>query len=492
MKCGADMCGILLVHGENHQNLSQQLIQKLHHRGPDDRGFYHDNNLSIGFTRLAINDVTNGTQPHHHGDWVSVINGEIYNHAELKALYHINDSTQCDTHIIASLFEKFNADILQMLDGFYSGILYNKKTNQLFIIRDYIGKKPLFLIESTGYKIITSELKSVAKIDNFKIIPKGCCTIDLHTSKITILQHHKLAPMPQKSLKQLLYDAVAKRIPPDKISYGAFLSGGLDSSIMARILMDLKTPAKFYLLTDTKNNKDYYYGKIVLDTLNINNYEIVALPNADEIEQLITELIMITESYNPAVISNGLCTYLLARAAKRDNLKVIISGDGADEMFGGYFSFKHSDDWQESAKKILDDMCFTELRRIDLTTMHHSIEVRCPFLDRNINAFRHSLSYNDCYHDDGDKIINKYILRKSFQDLLPDEIIWRQKTSFDVGSGIRKMVVSYLTQKYGDEKTGLKQIWNGIFHHSFAEHPYFHSSPSFDDLIKKRGFEHQK
>ena len=135
-------------------------------------------------------------------------------------------------------------------------------------------------------------------------------------------------------------------------------------------------------------------------------------------------------------------------------------------------------------------MHFTELRRIDHTCMSNSIESRFPYLDRNIYNYSNSLKYEDLYKRIHDEIVNKYILRTSFEHMLPKEIIWRKKTSSDVGSGIRKMVVEYLTNKYGDEKKGLLKIWKSKFNFD-PNDQFFHSYPSFDKAIQNRGITHK-
>ncbi len=484
------MCGIVLTHGDKHQILAQQLIAKLSHRGPDGTNFYHTDALSIAFSRLAINDADNGKQPCHCGDWVTATNGEIYNHARIKAQYRLDYQGHCDTQLIAPLFALLGSDILQVLDGFYSAILYNTSTQQLFSLRDYIGKKPLFLVTSGAHTIITSELKAISKIDTFQIIPKGLCQIDLAQRAITHIQEHEnihtAEEMQKNTLPLLLKQAVEKRIPPPAINFGAFISGGIDSAIIAKLLTKITKKANFYLLAN-KDSVDYEYAQSLFKALNISNARIITLPAENEFPALIEKIVFITESYNPSIISNGICYYLLSRAALQDGCKIVLCGEGADEIFGGYHQSLAKEKWHEVKQKLLADLYFTELRRVDLTCMHHHIEARLPYLDRAIHAYAEHLHYEDFYHAEH----NKYILRQSFAGALPDEIIWRKKTSADVGSGIRKMVVSYLTEKYGNEKSALRDIWCHHFpHQHLADHAYFHRYPSFDAAIQKRGHQH--
>ena len=481
------MCGVLLTYGDNHQNLSQRLIKKLYHRGPDGYGIYHGKELSIGFSRLAINDVKNGNQPHHYHDWVGAINGEIYNHTTLKKLHNLDYPGHCDTHLIAPLFALLGTDILHALDGFYSGILYNKAIHQLFTIRDYVGKKPLFLLESNHHKIITSELKIISNIDKYQIIPKGLSEVSLATGEITIIKKHQATGIPSNNLPVLLKHAVEKRLPPANMIVGSFISGGVDSSIIARLLTELTSRTKFYLLADPDSH-DYYYAKKLFQYLNIDDATIIPLPSKKCLPALIEKLVYVTQSYNPSIISNGMCYYLLARAAQQDGVKVVVCGEGADEIFGGYYQFPPKKQWPILKYQLLDNMHFTELRRVDCTTMYHHIEVRLPYLDRAIYEYAQNLPYQHFFYQGH----NKYILRKSFEKILPSDIIWRQKASADVGSGTRKMIVGYLNEKYNAEKSALRDIWLHHFrHHQFVDDPYFHSYPSFDEVIANRGVGHR-
>ena len=488
------MCGILVIYGDNPERELKRLIKKLNHRGPDSTGYFIDNKVGMAFCRLSINDTSAlGMQPTVNDDYVTMINGEIYNHLQLKEKYQLKIIGKSDTHVVGPLFEKLREDIIHHLDGFYSGVIFNKKTCKIFTLRDYIGKKGLFLVRNGSSTIITSELKAISHFDSFQVIPKGVCEIDLFNGTMKVLNNHRMSSSEptKQSLYEILTDAVEKRIPKNNIPFGVFLSGGLDSSILAKIIISFKANAKFYLLADKYDSLDYQPGKTVLACLNIANARIVPLPTAAEIPGLIKHVVRITESYNPSIISNGICSYLLSKAAKEDKLKVCISGEGADEMFGGYHFLEQNDDWKSIRSKLLEDMHFTELRRLDLTCMDNSIEVRCPYLDRAIYEYSQALNYEDLYSDVNSSPTNKYILRKAFESELPQDIIWRKKVSSDVGSGIRKIVVNYLLKNYKNEKLGLLDIWKSIYRHKPTDR-YFHSYPSFDAVIEKRGGIHKQ
>ena len=172
-------------------------------------------------------------------------------------------------------------------------------------------------------------------------------------------------------------------------------------------------------------------------------------------------------------------------------MKIIISGEGADELFNGYFKSNRYD-LDQKRDALIDDLEFTELRRLDLCCMNHSIESRCPFLDKSIYIFSKSLMKNQFYK----KGLNKYPLRKAFKNDIPDDITYREKVSFDVGSGVRKVLVEYLMKKGETEKEVLFSIWckynkDLLSDPNHSNSPYFHSYPVFDEVINNRGIGHK-
>ncbi len=482
------MCGILLVYGDNPKNLLSH-ISKLVHRGPDDKGEYINKKMGMAFTRLAITDETVlGKQPHETKKFLSMINGEIYNFEQLVKEYDLKIIGKSDTQIVGLLFETLGFKIIEVLDGFYSGILFNKESNKLYTIKDYIGKKGLFLVKKGQCKIITSELKAIPDYDSFDVVPKGVCEIDIRSWEIIKQVSHKYTSKRPEPLLEILTQAVRKRIPKNGSTCGVFISGGLDSSIIASLVSTESDNIKYYLLAN-KESDDYQYALKLAGYLNI-KLKIIPLPILEEIPSLIVKIVRITESYNPSIISNGICSYLLSEAAKNDGLKVILSGEGADELFGGYKYFHKEELWLEHRNELLENMYLTELRRLDLTCMANSIEARLPYLDQKVYSLVKELKYDDFYQQIDNIFINKYILRGCIKDNLPSDIIWRKKVSFDVGSGVRKLVVKHLQEKYGNEKEGLLTIWRSIYT-SNPNHDYFHSYPTFDKAISKRGFAHK-
>lgn len=473
------MCGIVAIIGNGN---IENALNKIRHRGLDATKIVYSDNLAVGFNRLAINDKSeSGTQPFEWGNLIGVFNGEIYNADELRKEFSIATKSNSDTEIILPLFEKLGSSVIHHLDGFYSGIIYDIKNKQIFLLRDYIGKKPLFFGTSNNECFIVSELKAIDFINDFQIVPKGFS--ELKNGKINLLENHQIPFVSKDVLKETLIEAVIKRIPKNEKQFGVFLSGGLDSSIIASIVSKYADNLIYYTLGNTD---DLYYVNILAKQLNI-EIKNIELPKSNELPELIGKVVYHTESYNPSIISNGLATYLLSSEAYKDNLKVVLSGEGADELFCGYQISKNTNEWFEKRAELIENMHFTELRRLDLASMAHTIEIRCPFLDRKIYAISNDCKANDLIGG----LQGKQILRNTFKDNLPIEIAERNKVSFDVGSGIRKIVVEYLTQNGKTEKEQLKEIWNKYFQDSLSGNSYFHSYPTFDKAIEKRGISHK-
>ncbi|WP_172971761.1 asparagine synthase C-terminal domain-containing protein, partial [Salinivibrio sp. VYel6] len=286
-------------------------------------------------------------------------------------------------------------------------------------------------------------------------------------------------------IKQSLIESVRKRLPKDDQPVAVFLSGGLDSSLVASIASKLREDTLYFTLGGSCT-PDSVAAHAVSKFLELKNVIEVPLPERGELPELISKIVYFTESYNPSVISNGLATYLLARAANEVGVKVVLTGEGADELFGGYHSFSENEPWKETRDQLISDMTFTELRRLDMACMANSVEPRCPFLDRDVKAQSDRLHYEDLYSNG----MNKVALREAFEGSLPSEILLRKKKSCDVGSGIRGMVVKYLKRNGRSERDELQDIWKQHFKFDPAN-SYFHSYPVFDKAIDVRGEVHR-
>jgi asparagine synthase (glutamine-hydrolysing) len=438
----------------------------------------------MGFARLAINETGPlGRQPYRHGALIGAINGEIYNH---HALANASDlkATSCDTHIVLPLFERYGPRVIDELDGFFSGVVVESDTSQVYCLRDDMGKKPLFVGRSKSEIFVVSELKVLDSLEWVKPLPRGVSSIDLRTGQATQIAEHRALP-PQTDLPVLFEAAVRKRLLHSDQPVGVFLSGGLDSSLVAAFVARERQDATYFTLGDPCS-PDRRAVEALVKTLGLKDVRVVPLPHRDRLPELVERVVYATESFNPSIVSNGLATYLLAEAAHNDGLKVVLTGEGADELFGGYHAFGPDDPWREVRNQLIDDMHLTELRRLDLSCMANGVEPRCPFLDRAVRRFSDGLAFHELYAVDQ----NKVVLRRCFEGVLPPEVLHRRKASFDVGSGIRNLLVHYLHRNGRSERDELRELWSQHFRHHGSE-PYFHTYPAFDAAIDRRGPTHR-
>jgi asparagine synthase (glutamine-hydrolysing) len=462
----------------------REALGKLGHRGPDQSSIWELDDVSIGFVRLQITgSLEEGNQPQIYQNKTIATNGEIYNSERLMQQYHLPKSV-CDTDVILPLYHQIGEGIVNELDGFYSSIIFDQVEGTVTCLRDHIGKKPLFAGKALDHVFVVSELKAFDSVDSFEEVPLGVSDVDLKNGTT-----HQKTTVPslttKRSLQEIFVDAVEKRIPPFGQPFGVFLSGGLDSSLVASIVSRSRPDAVYFTLSG-EINQDGKSVEEVVSFLGLKNICSVPIPNAEELAALIPAVVQATESFNPSIVSNGLGTFLLAEAARKEGIKVVLGGEGADELFGGYHSFNSAcDPWKSTRTRLIEDMHRTELRRLDLASMANSIEVRCPFLDREMRAFSDMLSHEEMYNTSG----NKYVLRTSFVGFLPNSILMRKKTSLDVGSGIRPLVVSYLRRGGENEREVLRQLWLNRFNYD-STHPYFSEYPVFDHLIDRRRGEH--
>lgn len=478
------MCGIVLLHGPNASRRLPESLNRLLHRGPDDYNTYCQGNTALGFSRLAINGVKGeGHQPFQHEDFIGAFNGEVYNQSSLTNIHGLAPST-CATSVILPLLKRLGPRVIDLIDGFYSGVAYQITASEVFCLRDHMGEKPLFVGRSGSELFITSELKAFDSIDWFKLLPRGASRICLSTGQVTTLASHSMNHVEGK-VTDIFERSVLKRMPRHDQPMGVFLSGGLDSSLIAAVVSKLRTDVTYFTLGNEKSS-DLEAVRRIIKELGLNDVRVIPLPSYNQLPGLLESVVYATESYNPSIVSNGLATFLLAQAAHQAGIKVVLTGEGADELFGGYHYFGKDSPWKETREQLINDMQFTELRRLDMSCMAHSVEPRCPFLDVEMRSYSDQLDFDEMYSGNQ----NKIALRRAFVSVLPGEILNRSKTSCDVGSGIRGQVVRYLRRNGLTERRELQAIWQQIFPHR-AEAPFFHSYPAFDEAIDRRGETHR-
>lgn len=433
------MCGITALFGTNDPVDIYSMSEKLKHRGPDDFGYHAGSGIILGHTRLSIIDLKGGKQPIYNetGDKCIICNGEIYNYRELKREYLRNHrfSTDSDSEVLLHLFEEFGFDCLKLLNGMFAFIINDN--GNIFAARDRIGIKPLYFGNKNGVMAFASEIKSLEGYEDISEFPPG-----YYYSNITgFHQYYSIDCFENPYLnnedeicsliREKLFISVKRRLVSD-VPVGIFLRGGLDSSIIAA-LMNPYVDRLHTFAVGTEGSEDLAAARKVAGFLNSKHYEYIY--SEKEMKKYINDVIYYLESFDAPLVRSALPNYFVARAAK-GKIKVVLTGEGADELFSGYHYLKNlncSGALNDELLRITRSLHNVNLQRTDRMTMAHSIEARVPFLDHEFVEFAHSIPLK--FRCAGDNKIEKYLLRKAFKNYLPDEILWRDKLKFSEGSG---------------------------------------------------------
>ena len=419
----------------------------LGHRGPDDEGTHRarDADGVLGHTRLAIMDPRCGHQPivDRNGARAIIANGEIYNFPKLRPQLserHEFD-TDSDTEAILHLYGEHGTDAVDHLDGMYAFAILDERG--LMLARDPVGVKPLYYGRSNGTLLFASELKALAgRCEAVTEFPPGT----LYHSQTGFRRFYdvpELAPVQGRSvdawceeIRSTMERCVEKRLMSD-VPVGAFLSGGLDSSVIAalarRHLDELHTFA-----VGIEGSGDLEAARFVAEHLGTIHHEYVL--TADEIELALPDIVFHLESFDQDLVRSAIPTYFTSRMAKA-LVQVILTGEGADELFAGYDYHKQvglHDELGRELRRSVKALHNINLQRVDRMTMAHAVEGRVPFLDREMIALGQRVPPELKLR--GDPVEEKWILRKAFEDLLPAEIVWRKKEQFDEGSGTSDVV----------------------------------------------------
>lgn len=450
------MCGIVAIIGEKNPALLQEMMSKIKHRGPDEEGVFYNNEISLGQVRLSIIDLVTGRQPilNETNDKCIILNGEIYN---FKKLYHdLKDKhkfkTKTDTEVILHLYEDYGADCISHIEGMFCFAIYDG--NDVFIARDRIGIKPLYY----GYRgksiIFASELKALEECLDIEEFPPGYT----YSKKDGFKKYYELPKMTEsdddinesaviEKIRDELKKAVEKRMVSD-VPVGVFLSGGLDSSIIAAIMKEY-SETLYTFATGTKNSPDLLAAKKVANYLGTTHYEFVY----DEIWMLkaLPDVIYHLESFDAPLVRSSIPCYFVSKLAG-EHVKVILTGEGADELFSGYHYLKDFDleNINRELYRITANLHNSNLQRTDRMTMAHSIEGRVPFLDINFIKLMFGIPPDLKIADENN--FGKALLRKAFEGFLPEEIIWRKKAKFSEGAGSSDIIRNYIESKITDEE----------------------------------------
>ncbi len=465
------MCGILAIIGKGKdEQLVQQLSKRMSHRGPDESDIHvTEKGHILAHERLSIIDLHTGKQPIQgtSSAWM-VHNGEIYNHRELRdtILKHHTFRTTSDSEVIVHLYEEFGYDFCHLLDGMFAFVVIDG--DDYIAGRDPLGIKPMYYgLDERGRIYFSSEMKAIAdQCQTFSTFPPG----HYYTAKTGFVKYYRpqwedaskaVNEVDYDAIRQALTKAVKKRLMSD-VPVGVLLSGGLDSSltssIAAREMKKLgKTLHSFSIGLDA-TAPDAVAARKVAEFLGTEHHEIHF--TIEQGIEILDKLIWHLETYDVTSVRASTPMYFLSKAITAKGIKVVLSGEGADEVFGGYLYFRNAPSAAEFQKETIERVqkLFTaDLLRADKSTMAHGLEARVPFLDKEFLELaikikpeeKQPKTYNG---------IEKYILRKAFdtqeQPYLPEEVLWRQKEQFSDGVGYSWIdtLIEYCAAQVTDEQ----------------------------------------
>lgn len=462
------MCGILAClycnfdcnDQKNRFDLINRAI-KLRHRGPDSSGIWIKNNMALLHERLTIVGDNSGKQPlvDKENNIALTVNGEIFNHYSLKAKINNNDEflTNSDCEVILHGYKLFGYNIIEELDGQFSFVLVDTTKNSFFVGRDPIGITPLYYgHDKTGALWFASEMKAIIDIvETIKEFPPGHYMIGLSNINYELCRYYNPIwnyehyfplnnPANYSKIYYTLFDAVKKRINHCETEWGVLLSGGLDSSLVAgiaKILLGNRNLNTFSI--GLADSPDLTAAKQVANHIKSNHHEFTFTfeEGLDAIDQVIYHL----ETYDITTIRASTPMYLLSRKIKALGVKMILSGEGADELHGGYSYFHYApsaQEFQSETRRKVMDLHLYDCLRANKATAAWGLEAVFPFLDNDYINLIMTTNAEDKMCN-GDKI-EKYILRYAFGNaincsinntIIPLSILWRQKEQFSDGVG---------------------------------------------------------
>ena len=464
------MCGIVAIFNVKEQTPELRtkalgMSKKIRHRGPDWSGIHCSGSAILAHERLSIVDPESGGQPlfSPDGKQVLAVNGEIYNHQEIRERYkgRYDFQTGSDCEVILALYRDKGIDFLEDLNGIFAFALYDEEQDAFLIARDHIGVIPLYIgYNADGKVFVASELKALeGECERYEPFLPG----HYYWSKAPGIKpwykrdwmeydNVKDNPASSDAIRKSLCAAVKRQMMSD-VPYGVLLSGGLDSSVISaitesyaerRIETDSQSrawwPRLHSFAVGLKGAPDLAKARLVADYIGTVHHEINY--TIQEGLDALRDVIYFIETYDITTVRASVPMYLLARVIKSMGIKMVLSGEGADEIFGGYLYFHKAPSAEEFHKETVRKL--SKLHQYDCLRANKSlsawgVEGRVPFLDKEFLdvAMRTNPKAKMCSLNGSDPkaSMEKRIVREAFEDMLPEEVAWRQKEQFSDGVG---------------------------------------------------------
>ena len=458
------MCGIAGVFDlkSDHNELRQLILKmsgKVRHRGPDWSGIYACQSAILAHERLAIVDPQSGKQPFvsRDGRLILAINGEIYNHREIRERYEglFEFSTHSDCEVILPLYLEKGPDFLEELNGIFAFALYDRDQDSWLIARDHIGINPLYTgRDRSGNFFFASELKALegvcTQIEEFLpghyLYSRNGAPVKWYNREWNDYEAVRDNTSSVSELREALEAAVHRQLMSD-VPYGVLLSGGLDSSVISAVarkfapkriesgdMQDAWWPQLHSFAIGLRGSPDLAAARKVADHIGTVHHEIYF--TIEEGLDAIRDVIYHIETYDVTTVRASTPMYLLARVIKSMGVKMVLTGEGSDEIFGGYLYFHKAPDpksfHDETIRKI-SKLHLYDCLRANKSLAAWGVEGRVPFLDKEFLDVAMTLNPADKMVAPGR--MEKWMLRKAFEDYLPESVTWRQKEQFSDGVG---------------------------------------------------------
>lgn len=494
------MCGIWASIGVAATD--QALLHGLKHlkaRGPEESSFRDVSGATLGFTRLAINGLNHeGMQPMQKAGISWICNGEIYNWRALAGEYRLEVKSGSDCEILGGLYNRFLeldmpiGAVFRALDGVFAIVIVDETRDQFIVARDPYGVRPLYSCVTPETHYYASELKALPEGLWNPIYPGSYHRYCLSTGELKDISAYHTMPIYKqplvldaigfacRSVRVALEAAVKKRMMTER-PIAALLSGGLDSSLIASLLAKgLRAagapPLKTFSI-GMPGSEDLRYAKKVASWIGSDHTEVVL--SAEQFFDAIPEVIYAIESYDTTTVRASVGNWLVGKAIRETDCKVVFNGDGADEVWGSYLYFyKAPSDaaYEEEVTRLLQDIHYFDVLRSDRCISSHGLEPRTPYLDKEFVAAARSIS--TVWRRPGSEYCEKWLMRKAFDDgvTLPRDVLYRRKEAFSDGvSGVKAWfeIVQEKAAVLGfTEKEYYKRIYECVYGKQVVNVPY--------------------
>ena len=436
------MCGIFACKPLD-QTWLENSLKVQNDRGPDQNAIFSHKDIGISINRLAITgDLESGAQPifSRSRRLVCVFNGAIYNTDEISKEFFINTNSENDAAFALELFELLGVEFVDYLKGMFSIIIIDTANNGLIVARDYMGIKPLYYVKSDTHVVFSSSLNAIPQkfLKVAKPFPPGKLW---YNGKFT----YEIKPKNIKicNTESSLIHAVESHIPKE-VKWGLSLSGGVDSALLSAIAKSSGHDFKCYSLDTGLNSPDLIAAKEVCNYLGL-AFKPVKV-SVDDIKKSLPKVVQSLAVFKSETIIGGLLTYFVSKAALSDGLKVLILGEGADEVFGGYDKYikqlgmsKSESTVNEMMLRDQSNLWISHNMRVDHASMANSIEARVPYQDLNVVFNARNMPLEDKVNVEK-RLKSKSCLREVALKYLPKDLAEREKVSPSLGTGLNELV----------------------------------------------------